>query len=126
LRARHQREPGNVKQRADHHDGAKAEPHRQRAGERLQESPGQVLYGDGEGEIGYRYRHIMGQGLQKDAEALAQAHAQAEHQRRANQDGKRGAKDLQQGHGFCSPFWVAGSKTATCRRIGLDYTDLCN
>jgi hypothetical protein len=71
LRAGHQHEPGYVQKRADHHDGAKTVAYRQRAGERLQESPGQVLYGDGEGEIGYRYRHIMGQRLQKDAEALA-------------------------------------------------------
>ncbi len=109
LRARHQREAQDVKHRADHHDGAKAVAHRHCAGQRLQESPGQVLHRDREGEIGDGYPDIMGQRLQEDAEALAQAHAQAEHQGSANQNGKRGTKHLQQGHDSCSFF--AGRKT---------------
>ena len=77
MRARHQRQARDIQQRADHHDRAKAEPHRHRAGERLQESPGQVLHRDRQGEVGNGDADVVGQRLQEDAERLAQAHAQA-------------------------------------------------
>jgi hypothetical protein len=104
--------------------GAKAVAHRHRAGERLQESPGEVLHGERKGEIGNRNVDVLRQRLQEDAERLPQAHAQREHDGGADQDGKRGTEDLQQGH--CSSSPIGSHSAATCRHIGLDYTDLCN
>ena len=83
--------------------GAEAVAHRHGAGERLQESPGEVLHGERQRELRHRNPDVVRQRLHEDAEALPQAHAEGEHQRGADQDGKRRPQDLQQGHCFYSP-----------------------
>jgi hypothetical protein len=110
LRARHQHQPRDIKQRAHHHDAAKAVSHRERAGERLQKAPGEVLYRNREGEIRYRDPDVTGQRLQEDAERLAQAHAEAEHQRGADQNRQRGTKHTQQGHAVVLSFGRDGER----------------
>ncbi len=53
VRGRHQRKAGDIKQRACHHDGPKTVAHCQRAGERLQKSPGEILHRERQREIGH-------------------------------------------------------------------------
>ena len=118
-------EADDVEQRADHHDRAKAVANRHGAGQRLQESPGEILHGQRQREIGHRDLDVLRQRLQEDAEALPQAHAQREHDGGADQDGKRGTQDLQQGH-CCFSSVGSRLRLPTCRHVGLDYTDLCN
>jgi hypothetical protein len=69
----------------------------------LQKSPGEVLYRQRQSELRHRDADVAGQRLHEDAKTLPQAHAQGEHQRGADQDGKRGPQDLQQDHYFYSP-----------------------
>jgi hypothetical protein len=98
LRAGQQREADDIEQRADHHDRAKAVAHGHGAGERLQESPGEVLHRQRQREIRHRDLDVLRQRLQENAEALPQAHAQRQHDGGADQNGQCGTQDLQQGH----------------------------
>jgi hypothetical protein len=128
MRRRHQRQARNIKRGADHHDGAKAVAHRERAGERLQKSPGKVLHRDRKRKVGNGDADIMRQGLQEDAEALPEAHAEREHHGCADQDRKRRSQGSEKGHvGF---FFVSCLFLALKSRLelasGLDYTGLCN
>ena len=100
VRARHQREAGDVEQRADQHDRPEAVAHGHGAGERLQETPGEVLHGERQREVGDGDADVVRQRLHEDAEALPQAHAQRQHDGGADQDRKRGTQDFQQGHVF--------------------------
>ncbi len=77
LRGGHQGEAHDVHQRAHDHDRAEAVAHGHGAGERLQESPGEVLHGQRQREIRHRNADVVRQRLHEDAEALPQAHAQA-------------------------------------------------
>jgi hypothetical protein len=77
---------GHIKRSTREHDRAKAQPHCQRAGNRLQDAPSQVLHGQGKGKVGYRDRDILRQRLHDEPEALTQTHAQAQHHGRAKQD----------------------------------------
>jgi hypothetical protein len=69
----------------------------------LQKSPGEILHRERQREIGDRNSDILRQRLHEKAERLPQPHAQREHDGGADQDGKRGPQDLQQGHCFYSP-----------------------
>ncbi len=104
VRGRHQGEAHDVHQRTHDHDRAEAVAHRQRTGQRLQEAPGEVLHGQRQGEVRHRDADVVRQRLQEDAQALAQAHAERQHQRGADQDGQCGSQDLQEGHCSCSPL----------------------
>ena len=86
VRRRHQCEACDVQQSAHDHHRTKAVTRRERAGERLQKSPRKILHGDRQREIRDGNCDVAGQRLHEDAEALAQAHAQAQHQRSADQD----------------------------------------
>ena len=57
-----------------------------RAGGGLQEAPGQVLHRHRQGEVGDSDGDVAGERLHHEAEALAHAHAEAGHDRRAEQD----------------------------------------
>src|SRR5207237_10629810 len=76
LRARHQREARDIKRRTDHHDAAEAVADRHGAGERLQESPGEILHCDGERELGDGDADVMRQRLHEAAVCLSKAHAE--------------------------------------------------
>jgi hypothetical protein len=79
-RRRQHHEAGDIAGRPRHHQAAEAEPTGQRAGDRLEQAPGDVLDGDGDGEIGDLEREIAGQGLEEQPQALAQPQREAQHQ----------------------------------------------
>ena len=79
----------DIHERAGNHDRAKAEARRQCAGDGLQEAPSKVLDGDRQREIGHRNVDVLRQRLHEQAEALTQTHAEAEHDRRADEDRQR-------------------------------------
>jgi len=86
VRVGQQQKAAQIKRSTREHDRTKAQPHCQCASNRLKEAPGQILYGQGKGEVGYRNRDILRQRLHDETKALAQTHAQAQHHGRAKQD----------------------------------------
>ena len=85
----------DIHERAGNHDRAKAEARRQCAGDGLQEAPSKVLDGDRQREIGHRNVDVVRQRLHEQAEALTQTHAEAEHDRRADEDRQRRSERTQ-------------------------------
>ena len=72
-------EAHDIHDRAGNHDRTEAEPRRQRAGDRLQEAPGEILDGDRQREVGDGDVNVICQRLHEQTEALTQTHAEAEH-----------------------------------------------
>ena len=83
----------HIERRACHHERAIADAHRERAGDRLQEAPGEVLHRDRQREVRDRDGDVARQRLHEQPEALAQPHAERQHDRRR----RAGCPDRAQG-----------------------------
>ncbi len=77
---------GEIKHGPRQEDRPEAQPHDQRAGDRLQQAPGEVLDRDGQREVGDAERQVARDRLKKQTERLANAHAERQHDRGADQD----------------------------------------
>ncbi len=71
LRGGQHHEARDVEDRAGQHQRPETEARRQGAGEGLQDAPGDVLDGDGHGEVGDGEREVAGQRLEEEAKTLA-------------------------------------------------------
>ena len=83
---RHQQKPGNVDHRAGEHRDAQPEPIGERPDRGLRQAPDDILDRNGQGEARRGQRQGMRHRRQKEAEALPQAHPEAQEHRRADQD----------------------------------------
>ena len=126
VRARHQRKARDVKHRADHHDGAKTVAHGQRTGERLQKSPGEILDGNREREVGNGDADVVRQRLHEDAERLPQAHAQASASATRRSGWEAWDAGVAAGALFLFSLSTANRKPRPAIDACFGYTDLCN
>ncbi|SPC12602.1 hypothetical protein CO2235_150257 [Cupriavidus oxalaticus] len=120
LRGRQQHQPGHIRQRAGQHQRPEADPRGPCARQRLQQAPGEVLHGDGHGEVGDRDADVPRQRRHEDAQALAQAHGQAEHHGGAKQDRQGRTEAVQAGRrgGGRHGGRLAGLSLSLCARGG--------
>jgi hypothetical protein len=79
-------EPDGIDQRARQHREAQPESVGERADRGVRYAPDDILHRDGEGEACRRHREIARNRGQKQAQALPQAHAEAEEHRCSDQD----------------------------------------
>ena len=88
-----------VEDAAAQHHRPEADADGKRARHRLQEAPGQVLHRHGEREVGDADGDVAGERRHDQPEALADAAAQAQHDRRPDQDRQGRAQLLDEAHG---------------------------
>jgi len=86
LGRRHDAKAGDIDRRARDHHEAKPEAVGKRADQSLGQAPDDILDRQREREIRRRDAEILGDGRQKQPEALAYAHAEREQQGGADQD----------------------------------------